>query len=439
MKRIFCAILFSLVFQNACFSADETAETLYAKAYASLYKNNQMEAMRIFEKAQKYYPDCAFLYAGMGDAYLKEGNLEKALEYYTLAQRKKYAIDTYKIDFYSTHLLKTTQEISASLNKLFEATKNIDSPVLYQNIKYILDENFEQTILVTELYTNNQNVNLKSANKLYNEGQKEDALKLYLEILASNPADFRAANNAGVTLFDLKDYQLASKYLKQALNNNSNSAIILNNLALVNLRLKKFTDMEENFLKALKIKHNYFPAINNRAIANIHRGLQFYKPENIESILETINRDIDNHYAVRTLAKIYLVKGDFDSANSILEPINSTYNFKLYTQKAFTAYKNAKYDNALSYINNAIKLYSDNGIDYEIRARIYTKLGRYAEAKADFQIALEKDKKNIRAHYYLAKLLYSLGETDTAFDEMKKFVSHKKGNTNQEHLKMLFK
>ena len=64
---------------------------------------------------------------------------------------------------------------------------------------------------------------------------------------------------------------------------------------------------------------------------------------------------------------------------------------------------------------------------------------RAAIAELILQGILEKDKKNIRAHYYLAKLLYSLGETDAAFDEMKKFVSHKKGNTNQEHLKMLFK
>jgi len=439
MKRFFSTILLIFCISTQVFAIDESAESLYAKAYGALYKNNPLEAIRIFEKGQKYYPDCAFLFAGMGDVYYKEGNLEKALEYYTLAQRKKHSQDIYKIDFYNAHLQKTTQEISESLNKLFEATKKSNNPILYKNINNILDENFEQTTLVTEIYQNTTDTNLNAANVLKNTDKKEDAITAYLKILNTNPKDFRAANNVGVTLFELKDYELSEKYLNQALENNPNSALILNNLALVNLRKKNFQKMEENFNSALKIKGDYFPAINNRAIANIHRGLQFYQPENIQSILDVIKKDPENNYAKRTLSKMYLLKGDFENANNILEPINSTYNFKLYTQKAFTAYKNKQNEKALEYINKAILFYSDNSLDYEIRGRILTEQGKYKEALTNYKTALEKDPKNTRVLFYQAKTLYKTGQKLEAQNKIREFINSKKGNSQTSQLENFFK
>ena len=161
MKNFLYALLISFLLIQQAFCSVETAETLYAKAYGAIYKNNTKEAIRIFEKGQEYFPDCAFLYAGMADAYLREGNFDKALEFYIIAQRKKSALDIYKIDFYNAYLQKNMQDISNALNQLISATKISDNPSILRNINLIMNENYEQTTLITELYLNTANEDFK--------------------------------------------------------------------------------------------------------------------------------------------------------------------------------------------------------------------------------------------------------------------------------------
>lgn len=437
MKRFIFSIFISFFIFTNIAAALETAETIYAKAYGALHKGNKGEAMRLFEKGQKYYPDCAFLFAGMGDVYLSEKKFDKAMEFYTLAQRKKYALDIYKIDFYNAHLQNTMVQISDALTVLFSATKNSENPILYKNIKYILNEEYSKVMIATEVYQNTDNLQLNYANQLRKAENREEAVKEYLKILNINPKDFRAANNLGVTFLELKDYQLAEKYLQEALGNNQNSALILNNLAIVNFQQKKYEEMEKNFALALKYKNDYILAINNYAVAKIQMGLQFYQPINISSILEVINKDNENFFAVRTLAKIYFLKGDFKNADLVLEQISSPYNFKLYTQKSYVAYKNGDYEKALRLIDEAIKLYSDNGIDYLLRARIYTAMGNYAKAKENFDIASEKDLNNNKILYYKALMFYKSGDISSANNCLKQFILTEKGNENSSQNRLL--
>ena len=436
MKRFIYFLLIYVIFSLPAFATD-TAEAIYAKAYAQIYRGNEKAAISTFAKGINYYPECSFLYAGMGDAYRKEGSLSKALEYYTQAQQKKYAIDNYKIDFYSTMLQKNMTDITQALNNLIAATKDFDNPVLFKNINLIMNERYMQTSFVTEMYLNTTDENLNKINALKTAGQTENAIKSYIALLNSNPKNFQAANNAGATLIEQKDYALAQKYLEMALSVNSNSAIIYNNLAVLNYYQGKYTDMENNFSKSLKINSAYFPALNNAQIAKIKSSVDYYKTENIGSIIDIMKKDFENQYAARTLAKIYYYKGDFKNANSILEPLNSNYNFRLYTQKAIVAFKAQEYSSALNYINKAINLYSENNSDYIIRGRIYNAIGRYADAKADFQKVISKTS-NPDIYYYYARTLYKSGDLTGATSAMKNFISLKKGNSNSQNLKILF-
>ena len=339
MKQITYFILMIIFIPLFPVFANETAESLYAKAYGNIYKNDTRAAIRIFEKALVTYPDCDFLYAGMGDAYLKSGNYVKALDCYTNAQRKKYATENYKIDFYNANLQKTMSDVNNAINVLFPLTKNTESSVVYKNIFNLLNENYTNLSLILDSYQNTTDENLNSINNIKNSGNKEDAVKKYLQLLSSNPKDFKSANNLGVTLFELKDYQLAEKYLKIALENNKESSLILNNLAVTELYLHNYKDMDFYFSEALKYNADNVAATNNQVIAQIKKDLDGYQAQNANVLLDIIKKDNENYYASRTLAKIYFVKGDFKSANNILQPLNSSYNFKLYTQKAYTAYK----------------------------------------------------------------------------------------------------
>ena len=439
MKQITYFILMIIFIPLFPVFANETAESLYAKAYGNIYKNDTRAAIRIFEKALVTYPDCAFLYAGMGDAYLKSGNYVKALDCYTNAQRKKYATENYKIDFYNANLQKTMSDVNNAINVLFPLTKNTESSVVYKNIFNLLNENYTNLSLILDSYQNTTDENLNSINNIKNSGNKEDAVKKYLQLLSSNPKDFKSANNLGVTLFELKDYQLAEKYLKIALENNKESSLILNNLAVTELYLHNYKDMDFYFSEALKYNADNVAATNNQVIAQIKKDLDGYQAQNANVLLDIIKKDNENYYASRTLAKIYFVKGDFKSANNILQPLNSSYNFKLYTQKAYTAYKSYNLNDALSYINKAISLYSDNGIYYVIKGRILAESGNYSEAKNNFDKALSKDKKNIIVYYYLAQMFNKAGDNVSAQNSLRQFVTLKKGNSESSNLTLLLK
>ena len=438
MKKILLSIVIAFLIINTTWASSITAEMIYAKAYGALFKGNTKEAIRILEKSKNYYPDCAFLYAGLGDAYLKEKNFDKAIENYYLAQTKKDSIDIYKIDFYNANLQKNMQAISASLNELFEATKTLDKPVLYENINLILNEEYTKTQILSEMYLNTQDSALNQINNIKAGGKSEQALQGYLKILSANPKDFRAANNAGVTLYELNDFELAEKYFLLGLENNPNSPIILNNLAIINLYKGDFKKMDEYLSAALKAEGNYLPAINNKAVLRIYKELSLYKTENVQTIIDIIKRDFENHYATRVLSKIYFVKGDFKSADVILEALDSSYNFKLYTQKAYSALKNNELNKALDFINKAIELYSDNSVDYEVRGRIYSEMQDYQNAILSYKTALEKEHKSANIKYFYARTLYASGQKTLATTLMKEFVSAKKGNSQSSNLKLFF-
>ena len=173
MKRFFYAILiYFLLITQASFAA-ETAESIYARAYGKLYQNNTNEAIKIFEKGITNYPDCAFLYAGMADAYLKDGNLDKAINLYTISQTKKYSSEIYKIDFYNANLQKNMKNINNAIDTTIQATKISENKLLYKNINYLLNEKYSQTILMTEDFTDNSNAELTRINMVKNSGKKE--------------------------------------------------------------------------------------------------------------------------------------------------------------------------------------------------------------------------------------------------------------------------
>lgn len=437
MKRFFYPILIYVLFVSQMAISAETAESIYARAYGKLYQNDTNEAIKIFEKGITHYPDCAFLYAGMGDAYLKNGNLDKAINLYTISQTKKYSSEIYKIDFYNATLLKSRQNINNALDTILRVTKFSENKTLYQNINYLLNDEYAQTILMTEDFVDNNDAELKRINIVKNAGKKEDALRGYLQMLTINPNSYQAANNAGVTLIELKDYQLAEKYLTKAIELNPNSEIPYNNLGIVYLHLQNYSKMESNFNTALKLKNNYIHAINNQVIARIHKDIAFYKPENINAILDIIKKDNENYYATRTLAQIYFLKGDFKSAFETILPLNSNYNFKLYSHKASIALKAGEPQSALNYINNAITLYSDVATDYELKGRILTELGEFEEARENFQKALDKNKKTFNSYYYNALNFNKEGQNGAAVNTIKTFLSIKNGNPQSGQINVL--
>ena len=87
----------------------------------------------------------------------------------------------------------------------------------------------------------------KDLEKIFNEAESQknngnfsEAIKLFLNILKTNPNFEPALNNVANCYFQINETDLAEEYYLKCININQNNIITLNNLAILYLKIKKF-------------------------------------------------------------------------------------------------------------------------------------------------------------------------------------------------------
>jgi tetratricopeptide (TPR) repeat protein len=91
-------------------------------------------------------------------------------------------------------------------------------------------------------------------------------------------------------------------------------------------------------------------------------------------------------------------------------------------QQALTLARNAKYDQALAEINQALTQDPKDAETYNRRGGIYTLQGHYAQAIADFTKALELNPRYAKAYYNRALAYYYQGKYDQAISDLTKAI-----------------
>ena len=205
-----------------------TPEQYYAKAYGYMVKNNTGEAKKLFEKAITEYPDRGFLYAGLGDTYLKEKNYPKALDLYISAQKKDAKNPIYKINYYDALIKKVETEAETAKRDLIKSTRYGNNEIVYKNIEYIMQERFSSLEFITDIFGDINNIS------------------------SSTEEDYKKLNNLGVQNIRQKNYIEAEKYLLKALSLSDKSPYILNNLGVANFYQKNYKKAND-YLPKLKI------------------------------------------------------------------------------------------------------------------------------------------------------------------------------------------
>jgi tetratricopeptide (TPR) repeat protein len=94
-------------------------------------------------------------------------------------------------------------------------------------------------------------------------------------------------------------------------------------------------------------------------------------------------------------------------------------------QQALTLARNAKYDQALAEINQALTQDPKDAETYNRRGGIYTLQGHYAQAVADFAKALELKPRYAKAYYNRALAYYYQGKYDQAINDLTKAIELK--------------
>lgn len=129
---------------------------------------------------------------------------------------------------------------------------------------------------------------------------------------------------------------------------------------------------KKHFMEALRLDPDYQPAKN-----------MVRKMRDMDKLKDEANRlfsSCDNLGAIEAYTKLLLE-----------DPANKTYNATVYSNRAAAYMKENDYITALTDINNALKLNPDFTKAYMRRGNIYTHLGKYQEAYADYEIVRERD------------------------------------------------
>lgn len=410
MKRIFLAIFFIFLIANHVSAL--TSEQYYAKAYGNMVKNNTGEAKKLFEKAISEFPDKAFLYAGLGDTYLKEKNYSKSLDLYTKAQKKDLKNPTYKINYYDCLIQKIRNEVDVTKRELIKSTKYGKNELIYKNIEYLMQDRFASLEFAIELFS------------------ESDA--------ASNVTDeYKKLNDAAVQYIIEKNYTEADKYLKKALALNNQSPYILNNLGIISFYLKDYKNAQEYFKNAQDYDKTSQNIINNIAVYNFLTALNSYSSTNISSIKTILTENPANNYARKILAEMYYYHGDYKDAELIINPVVVEYNPNIFYEKALIYYKNGNYTKAYQEIDRAIKVSSDVTDFYVLKARILMAQRNYSEAKRSFSMINRRDF-SADKYYYQAMLSYLTSNREEVLVLLQKFWNSYGGYLTLQNVQILF-
>lgn len=132
--------------------------------------------------------------------------------------------------------------------------------------------------------------------------------------------------------------------------------------------------------------------------------------------LEILAKEPDHVGALSLIARCALFYGDLDTAADIfkkccfLEPNQSVH----YLNQSELFYRQAKYEQALSALKQALIYNPKLTVAYQNAANIYQKIGQPERALGCLKQALNLDPQNAQISFYLANQLYELGQLKPA-------------------------
>ncbi|MFA6988995.1 MAG: tetratricopeptide repeat protein [Candidatus Gastranaerophilaceae bacterium] len=428
MKIFFTSFL--IIFLNLfCITLTVQAEScdqVYARGYGLFARNNFNAAQKTFENALIKNPDFAPFYDGLGDIYLKKGDFYKASRFYKIASEKIPDNDIYKVHMYNVLYISSVQKINKTSEDFNGAIKNqITNPIIMENISKIYEGKYKDLRLITNLYSDDKNENIKKGNDEKYNGQFENALKYYVNSASAseNSLKYKAYNNIGLLYLDKNNTENALYYFKKAILDNPKSAYAYNNTGVIYLSQKDYKNARKFFNDALKNCANYSSAYNNRAVLDIRETMAF--SQIYANILTNLSKnDLENLSLLKITSKFQDLIGNSQKAVNLLKPVEEKiiYNSEMLSNYGFYLYKSANYNEAEAKIKKAVQLYPTNEKNYLLLARIYEKTNNSNKVTENYEKAISQKTDFSEAFYYYGKFLATEGNFDESKKYLKRFV-----------------
>ncbi|WP_428655959.1 tetratricopeptide repeat protein [Runella sp.] len=287
---LFYAIIISVfsLTVTACSDQNESeAAQFFLKGNLQLEQKEYAGAIHYYDEALAKKSDFADVHSNRGIAYLRLGELDKALE-----------------DF----------------NKAIDIDRTFDQA--YFNRAGALIDKHEFSLAATDLeqirksYQDSTNYYLKWGDLKSQQGYYEQALSEYDRSLTLRPENVQALVNRGVIYFTKKNFKEAQKDFEQALKLNPQQELAYNNLALIFARNKQPEKALQFIDRALD-----FDAVNPIYLNN--KGYVLLLQNQFEEAKKLIDQSLtkapENSYAHRNLGIYFLHKGQKTEALSAFQ------------------------------------------------------------------------------------------------------------------------
>jgi len=382
----------------------------YEKGTEYLYTQPQ-RALKLFDKAIKYKQSDEIVFA-RALAYINEGKDEEALKvlkelYKRNPENSAIKLAYAKVLFNLGHFkeLDEINDHNLSFFKHYEMFKKAKE--LYNNGNYIQARNILRKL--REFYPNNTRILLLSGNVEYKLGNYDLAYVFYKKILnkeSKNVKALKGMRNLAVANKDLHSAVKISEMLKKL--NYSDEALdeIMKEYYLLQadkLRKEKKYDLALKMVENARKYSKYGNDINIMSakiyydMGNYDKALEYYrmiKPKNASS---DINGEI---------VKLYIKKGDIESAKEIMQNGPNETKVIYYTALAQKYFDNKQYTKANKYIEKALSLRPINPRNiYKLKASICVKLNNLECAKTYYEkIIPETPEEKLEYALVLARL-----------------------------------
>ena len=217
------------------------------------------------------------------------------------------------------------------------------------------------------------------------------------------------------------NFKIAEQLYNKALNINSKSVDVHNNLGILFNQLGKFDQSIISYEKAIKINPDYAPAYNNLGFALNKLGKYKNAINCYEKVLQIKSNDVD---ALYNLANTFKELGEFKKAINFYEntlEINPNYLGAL--NNLGNTFKDLEeYSKAINCYEKAIKINPDYAPVYNNLANAYKELGDFNRAINIYVKAIKINPNYLDAYNNLGNTFKELGQNKKAINCYEKAI-----------------
>jgi tetratricopeptide (TPR) repeat protein len=265
---------------------------------------------------------------------------------------------------------------------------------------------------------------LKQAQLRHEQGRLQEALTLYRQVLALDPASFQALHGIGILYGQLGRFEQALQFINGASIVKPGDYSVYYNQGKALQELKRYNEALTSYDKALALKPDYVPAYNNRG--NVLKALERYEEAlaSFDAALSLRPDFLDAHInrgsVLQALKRYGEALASYGKA-LVLDPNCA----EAYYNRGNILNTLERHGDILSEYDKALDLNPDYVPAHNNRGNILKELERYEEALASFDTALSLEPDNVPAHNNRGIILKNLDRYEEALASYKKALTLK--------------